>query len=89
TVVYGTGTGIMTIVRGIAIPEMISRESYGAISGVIGTGMVLARAVGPLAAAWIALETGGYTATLVAMLVVGVAIALCFWAAARAARPIT
>jgi predicted MFS family arabinose efflux permease len=88
TVVYGIGTGIMTIVRGIAIPEMISREGYGAISGAIGTGMVLARAVGPLAAAWIALETGGYTATLVAMLVVGVAIALCFWAAARAARPI-
>ncbi len=85
TVIYGTGTGIMTIVRGIAVPEMISHESYGAISGAISTGMVLARAVGPLAAAWIALETGGYTATLLAMLAVGIAIVLCFWAAARAA----
>jgi predicted MFS family arabinose efflux permease len=87
TVVYGIGTGIMTIVRGIAIPEMISRESYGAISGAIGSGMLLARAIGPLAAAWIMLESGGYTGTLVAMLVVAIAIVLCFWAAARAARP--
>lgn len=87
TVVYGTGTGIMTIVRGIAIPEMISRESYGAISGAIGTVMLLARAIGPLAAAWIMLQTGGYNGTLLAMLVVGVAIVLCFWAAARVSRP--
>jgi predicted MFS family arabinose efflux permease len=89
TVVYGVGTGIMTIVRGIAIPEMISRESYGAISGAIGTGMLLARAIGPLAAAWIMLETGGYTGTLIAMLVVAIAIVLCFWAAARLSRPVT
>jgi len=88
TVVYGIGTGIMTIVRGIAIPEMISREGYGAISGAIGTCMLLARAIGPLAAAWIMLETGGYTGTLVAMLVISIAMVLCFWAAARAARPI-
>jgi len=87
TIVYGTGTGIMTIVRGISVPEMISRESYGAISGAINTGMLLARAVGPLAAAWIASTTGGYAGTLWAMLVVAVAIVLCFWAAARLSRP--
>jgi predicted MFS family arabinose efflux permease len=87
TIVYGVGTGIMTIVRGISVPEMVSRESYGAISGSINTGMLLARAVGPLAAAWIASETGGYTGTLWAMLVVSVAIVVCFWAAARLTRP--
>lgn len=86
TVIYGIGTGIMTIVRGIVVPEMVSRESYGAISGAISTGMLLARAVGPLAAAWIMLETGGYTGTLIAMLVVSVVIVLCFWAAARTKR---
>jgi predicted MFS family arabinose efflux permease len=88
TVVYGVGTGIMTIVRGISVPEMVSRESYGAISGAINSGMLLARAVGPLAAAWIASETGGYTGTLWAMLVVSVAIVICFWAAARLTRPV-
>lgn len=87
TIVYGIGTGIMTIVRGISVPEMVSRESYGAISGAINTGMLLARAVGPLAAAWIASETGGYTGTLWAMLVVSLAIVLCFWVAARLTRP--
>lgn len=87
TIVYGVGTGIMTIVRGISVPEMVSREGYGAISGAINTGMLLARAVGPLAAAWIASETGGYTGTLWAMLAVSVAIVLCFWVAARLTRP--
>ena len=87
TLVYGVGTGIMTIVRGISVPEMVSREGYGAISGAINTAMLLARAVGPLAAAWITLETGGYTGTLVAMLVIATAMVLCFWAAARMSRP--
>jgi predicted MFS family arabinose efflux permease len=86
TVIYGTGTGIMTIVRGISVPEMVSREGYGAISGAINTAMLLARAVGPLAAAWIMTETGGYTGTLIAMLVIAIAMVLCFWAAARLSR---
>ena len=84
--VYGTGTGIMTIVRGIAIPEMISREGYGAISGAISVFMVLARAVAPLAAAAIAISTGGYTGTLIALFIVSLAMVLCFWAAAWASR---
>ena len=87
TIVYGVGTGIMTIVRGISVPEMISREGYGAISGAINAGMLLARAVGPLAAAWIASSTGGYTGTLYTMLAVSLAIVICFWAAAWATRP--
>lgn len=86
TVIYAIGTGIMTIVRGIVIPEMVSRENYGAISGAISACMLLARAIGPLAAAWIMLATGGYTGTLVAMLAVSVIIVLCFWAAAFAAH---
>jgi predicted MFS family arabinose efflux permease len=87
TIIYGVGTGIMTIVRGISVPEMVSREGYGAISGAINTAMLLARAVGPLAAAWITLQTGGYTGTLIAMLVIAVAMVLCFWVAARVSRP--
>jgi hypothetical protein len=87
TVIYAIGTGVMTIVRGIVIPEMISREGYGAISGAISACMLFARAIGPLAAAWIMLATGGYTGTLIAMLVVAVVIVVCFWAAALAARP--
>jgi predicted MFS family arabinose efflux permease len=86
TVIYAFGTGIMTIVRGIVVPEMVSRENYGAISGAISACMLLARAVGPLAAAWIMLATGGYTGTLLAMLAVSVVIVLCFWSAALAAR---
>ncbi|MGV3491962.1 MAG: MFS transporter [Devosia sp.] len=86
TVIYGTGTGIMTIVRGISVPEMVSREGYGAISGAINTAMLLARAVGPLAAAWIMVETGGYTGTLYAMLAVAIVMVLCFWTASRLSR---
>lgn len=81
-VLYGGANGIMTIVRGIAIPEMVSRDSYGAINGALAVPMVLAKAIAPLAAAWIWTATGSYALVLAAIVATSLAMALSFWWAA-------
>src|SRR5690606_34228800 len=34
-IVYGASNGIFTIVRGLVVPEMLSRRAYGAINGLL------------------------------------------------------
>lgn len=58
----------MTIVRGVVVPEMVSREAYGAINGALDVPMVLAKAGAPLAAAWIWTISGGYSGVLIAII---------------------
>lgn len=79
---YGAANGIMTIVRGVAVPEMVSRQAYGAINGAIAVPMVLAKAGAPLAAAWLWTLSGGYAAVLVALIGSSLAMAAAFWWAA-------
>ena len=78
---YGASNGIMTIVRGIAIPEMVSREAYGAINGALIVPMTLSRAVAPLAAAALWTVTGNYAGTMVAIVVLSVVMVVTFWVA--------
>ena len=56
--------GLLTILRGMAVPEFIGPEGYGIISGALTTPTNILRAAGPLLAsfAWSAL--GGYTPVL-------------------------
>ncbi|MEQ3723076.1 MFS transporter [Alcanivorax sp.] len=51
---YGGANGIFTIVRGMAVPELLSRHHYGKINGVMLVPMSLARAAAPwaIAAYW-------------------------------------
>src|SRR5690606_17577682 len=42
-VVYGASNGIFTIVRGLVVPEMLSRRAYGAINGLLTFPSTLAR----------------------------------------------
>lgn len=73
--IYGAGNGIMTIVRGVAVPELIGREAYGTIMGALIGPANLAKAGAPLgfAAAWT--MGGQFTAlwTLFAVACMGVA----------------
>ncbi|HEY0834085.1 MAG TPA: MFS transporter, partial [Azospirillum sp.] len=41
-VVYGAANGIMTIVRGLAVPEMLTRAAYGAINGALAVPSIAA-----------------------------------------------
>ncbi len=86
-VVQGAANGVMTIVRGLAVPEMLTRESYGAINGALALPSVVAKAAAPLGAAFLWMATGSYDALLLAVLVGSVVVALGFWSAALA-RPV-
>lgn len=61
--IYGAGNGITTILRGIAVPELIGRQAYGAINGALIGPANFAKAAAPIsfAAAW---AWGGQTSAL-------------------------
>jgi len=50
-VIFGAANGVMTIVRGLAVPEMLSREAYGALNGLLAAPALVAKAAAPVAAA--------------------------------------
>ncbi|MFM9844399.1 MAG: MFS transporter [Dongiaceae bacterium] len=85
-VYYGSANGIMTIIRSAAVPDLISRDGYGSINGMLALPVVAAQALSPLAAALIWSLTGGYGAVLWTLLVVSTVAAMAFWAAAALAR---
>lgn len=79
---YGGANGMITIVRGLMVPEMISKDAYGAINGALVAPMNIMLAVSPLAAAWIWSATGGYDAVLIAIGVGACVLCVGFWTAA-------
>jgi len=48
---YGVGNGIMTIVRGIAVSDLIGYTHYGAINGTLTIPTTVAKALAPAVAA--------------------------------------
>lgn len=83
---YGAANGMITIVRGMAVPEMVSRDGYGAVNGSLVAPMSVMSALAPLGAALLWQASGGYGAVLVAIF--GGSTMLCagFWFAAWRAR---
>jgi MFS family permease len=78
---YGAANGVMTIVRGSVVPEMVSREGYGALNGALNAPSLIARALAPVAGAALWTLTGSYT-LVVTLLLVGAALhAVIFWVA--------
>jgi predicted MFS family arabinose efflux permease len=78
---YGAANGVMTIVRGMVVPDMISHHGYGAINGALTAPSMMARALAPVAAAALWAASGSYDAVIVATLVVTILLAVSFWAA--------
>jgi predicted MFS family arabinose efflux permease len=81
-VLYGAANGILTIVRGIAVPEMLTREAYGAINGVLSVPAAIAKAIAPLGIALLWAVTGSYDAVLVVVLASSTLVVAGFWFAA-------
>ena len=79
---YGTANGMITIVRGLAVPEMVTREAYGAVNGSLVAPMNIMQAVAPLAAAVIWQASGGYGVVLAAIFVGALTLCAGFWFAA-------
>jgi hypothetical protein len=84
---YGAANGILTIVRGIAVPEMLTREAYGAINGLLTVPAAIAKAIAPLAIALIWSATGSYHTVLIAVLASSTLVVAGFWFAAAQSKP--
>lgn len=85
--IYGAANGMMTILRGTAIPDFLGREGYGAIAGALMLPASIAAAVAPSLAALIWELTGGYGMVLLAMLAAMIISAAGFAFAALKAQP--
>jgi len=49
--ICGAANGVITIVRGLVVPEMLTRDAYGAINGVLALPANTAKALAPAATA--------------------------------------
>lgn len=83
---YGGANGIMTIVRGLAVPEMVTRDAYGAVTGALSVPGTVAKALAPAGAAVLWAAAGSYDAVLVGIIAAGSLLALGFWVAAALSR---
>jgi hypothetical protein len=75
----------MTIVRGLVVPEMLTREAYGAINGALALPMMVAKATAPLGAALLWAAWDSYLPVLIALLIGSLVLVLAFWLSARLA----
>ncbi len=94
TITYGAAAGILTIVNGVAVPELLTKSSYGLINGMMQTPMLVLRAFAPSIAAVSYSVTGSYTGLLVGLIVAGMLMVLGFVAAVmlskrRVSEPLT
>ncbi|MDO9023354.1 MFS transporter [Zwartia sp.] len=84
--IYGLANGVFTIVRSQVVPEMLSAHAYGALNGLITVPTIIARAIGPVVAAWLWAIDQSYNIVLVAQVGAAVLLTLLFWAANLASR---
>jgi len=83
---FGLGNGMITIVKGTAVAQYVSRTHVGALNGAMGLPIAIARACAPWLMGLLWTPTAGYTTGLWVLVGVSVAAALAMWAAQRAAR---
>jgi MFS family permease len=86
-VIYGAANGILTIVRGIAVPEMLTREAYGAINSLIAVPAAIAKASAPLGIALLWAAAGSYDIVLLVVLASSTLVVAGFWFAAAQSDP--
>ncbi|KFB08220.1 MFS transporter [Nitratireductor basaltis] len=84
---YGAANGMTTIIRGAAIPEMVTRHAYGAVNGSIVAPMTVMQALAPLGAALLWQATGSYGPVLAAIFIGSLTFCAGFWFAALRSRP--
>lgn len=84
---YGVGNGLLTIVKGTAMAEYVSRTHMGSLNGALGLPLALSRASAPLLMGLLWSADKGYSLGLVVLLLAClVGVAALWWAQARALR---
>lgn len=84
--VYGIGTGLLTLVRANSIIEYLSAYGYGAASGALVIAMALPRTTAAVVFALLWQASGNYDAVLWMALLVSAAGLVAFWLAVRQHR---
>lgn len=77
-VLYGAANGIMTIIRGMAVPALLTKRSYGRITGSLVMPSMVAKAVAPSAAAALWEFDQGYDSVLLALVLGSALLTLSF-----------
>jgi len=81
---YGSGNGVMTIVRGAIPAELYGRESYGAVNGAMATPVLLSKAAGPIAASVVLAVSAQPSTMILCLAMVGIVSATLFtWTVRR------
>lgn len=83
---YGLGNGMLTIVKGTAIAQYVSRQHVASLNGVLGLPSALARAGAPLLLGVLWTPQTGYTNALWFLLVLSLVGVVALWLAQRYAR---
>jgi MFS family permease len=81
-IIYGVANGLVTILRGMAVPEFIGPEGYGVVSGALTMPTNIMRAAGPLMGAFAWSAFGNYTPVLWGLAAIMLVAAAGFAAAA-------
>ncbi len=68
---FGAGNGAMTIVRGTVPVEFFGRDHYGAVNGALAAPVLIAKACGPLVAAFAWAWTRDYDAVALMLAAIG------------------
>ena len=84
---WGMGNGMLTIVKGTAMAQYVSRQHVASLNGALGVPLALVRAAAPLGLGWLWTAETGYRNGLLVMMVMGLAGAVALTAAQRLARP--
>ncbi|MCS0502284.1 MFS transporter [Ancylobacter mangrovi] len=82
---FGAVNGIITIVRGLVVPELITRRAYGAVNGALAVPATVSRALAPAGLAMLWTASGSYDAVLMAIIAGSLVLAAGFWTAAALA----
>jgi predicted MFS family arabinose efflux permease len=71
-VLFGLGNGMMTIVKGTAIAQYVSRDNIAALNGALGLPTAIGRAITPWLVGVLWSAQAGYTVGLSVLMVIGV-----------------
>jgi predicted MFS family arabinose efflux permease len=83
---YGAANGMMTILRGTIVQDLMWTEGYGAVSGMLSFPSNIAKGIAPIAAASIWSLAHGYVAVEWAVFAVSIVSTTAFLWAVRASR---
>ncbi|MGE4240170.1 MFS transporter [Ramlibacter sp.] len=82
---YGLGNGMLTIVKGTAIAQYVSREHVASLNGALGLPIAIARGIAPLLLGLLWTRDAGYRWGVAVLFVAGIVATVALWQAQRKA----